>query len=93
MLSGITKKYYPSGAVEKLIEYSDDRKQSVVTEYYPDGVIKSESVYRDNTLSIKKTYDMSGKLLSDDEAARSSSIPGSVGDAPAEPIVPIVSPQ
>ncbi|MGE5432704.1 MAG: toxin-antitoxin system YwqK family antitoxin [Syntrophomonadaceae bacterium] len=62
-LDGIANYYYESGKLKAREFYKDNNIHGLSIWYYESGEIKSERYYKEGTLTQKKDYDKSGKIL------------------------------
>lgn len=62
-LHGIANYYYESGKLKAREFYQDNQIHGLSIWYYESGEIKSERYYKDGTLTRKKDFDKSGRIL------------------------------
>ena len=74
-IEGVTKSFYPNGAVETVKNYRNGKLEGVCKEFYDNGKEKQLSNYKDGMLDGKvKKYSSSGTLLSSAEYSGGASL-------------------
>lgn len=63
-LEGIANYYYESGKLKAREFYKDNQLHGLSKWYYETGEVKSERYYKDGALTVRKEFDKSGNLLS-----------------------------
>lgn len=62
---GLTKEYYPSGAVWTEANYQDGRLEGFSKVYYENGAVNAELLYQKGKLLREKKFDQTGKLIAE----------------------------
>ncbi|HEX2960215.1 MAG: toxin-antitoxin system YwqK family antitoxin [Bacteroidota bacterium] len=62
-LEGIANYYYESGRLKAREFYRENQIHGLSIWYYETGEVKSERYYKDGTLTQKKDFDKSGRIL------------------------------
>jgi antitoxin component YwqK of YwqJK toxin-antitoxin module len=63
-LDGVSKEYYPSGALKKVSHYKDNKKEGIETEYDPDGGILHENIYQSGIQVTAQIPEQEGLTIS-----------------------------
>jgi antitoxin component YwqK of YwqJK toxin-antitoxin module len=63
----VTRAYYDSGRLWTEESYKDNEPHGTSKEFYPGGEIKYIDTYKKGQKINRKTYDESGKLLSEQD--------------------------